>query len=171
MSGRKPRYETHVLARFTEIERWAKNGATERQIAKNLGIAYSTLNQYKVDHPELVELIKKARLDVVMEVRGALIRRALGYGYDETKEVTERVKWPDGMYSKLIDAGFTPEELGEARVVKTEVAHKQMAPDVAAANLVLKNYDKNNWANDPQMLEIRKKELKLREKQIENNSW
>ena len=46
-----------------------------------------------------------------------------------------------------------------------------MPPDVAALNLALKNYDPDNWANDPQMLKIREKELKLREKQVENNTW
>ena len=55
--------------------------------------------------------------------------------------------------------------------MKTEVAHKHAHPDVAALNLALKNYDKENWANDPQMLDIRKKELELRERQIENSEW
>jgi hypothetical protein len=44
-------------------------------------------------------------------------------------------------------------------------------PDVAALNLLLKNYDKDHWSNDPQMLELRKKELELKEKQIESNEW
>ena len=46
---------------------------------------------------------------------------------------------------------------------------KQMPPDVAALNLALKNYDKDNWANDPQMLEIRKRELKIMEHKAEND--
>lgn len=46
-----------------------------------------------------------------------------------------------------------------------------MPPDVASINLLLKNYDKENWSNDPQSLDLRRKELELREKQIENNSW
>ena len=71
----------------------------------------------------------------------------------------------------MLDAGLTPKQIGEARIVKTEVAHKHAHPDVAAINLALKNYDKEDWANDPQMLEIKKKELELRERQIENNEW
>ena len=42
---------------------------------------------------------------------------------------------------------------------------------MAAINLALKNYDKDNWSNDPQMLELRKKEIELRERQIEQNEW
>ena len=40
-----------------------------------------------------------------------------------------------------------------------------------AINLALKNYDPENWANDPQMLQIRKKELELRKRQVEANEW
>ena len=75
------------------------------------------------------------------------------------------------MYAALLDAGFTPNQIASSRIVKVEVAHKKMAPDVAAINLALKNYDREDWANDPQMLDIRKKELELKERQIENNEW
>jgi hypothetical protein len=44
-------------------------------------------------------------------------------------------------------------------------------PDVAAINLALKNFDRENWANDPQALELHKRELRLKEKQIKNNDW
>lgn len=145
--GRKNKYETHVKPHLKEIEEWC-NTMTEQQIAKRLGVAYSSWNQYKLDFPELTEIIKKGRTDLVTELRSALIKRAKGFSYTETKVV---------------------EECG--KVVKTEVVTKIQPPDVAALNLCLKNYDSDNWANDPQMLRIRERELELREKQIENNSW
>lgn len=40
------KYETHVRNRLSEIEAWAKAGVSDKQIAKNLGIAYSTFRQY-----------------------------------------------------------------------------------------------------------------------------
>ena len=154
--GRKNKYETHVVPFFNNISEWLKNGATERQIAEKLGIAYSTFNDYKVKYPELMELLQKGRRDLVTELRGALVKKALGYEYDETKVVTENVDLPPEMQSALIDAGFNREQIEQARLVKTEAYHKKMSPDVAALNLALKNYDKNNWANDPQMLALRK---------------
>lgn len=169
--GRKNKYETHVVPFFDTILEWLKNGATERQIAEKLDIAYSTFNDYKIKYPELMELLEKGRRNLVAELRGALVKKALGYEYNESKEVTENVDLPDEMRIALLDAGFSLEQIEQARLVKTEVAHKKMAPDVAAINLALKNYDKDNWANDPQMLAIRKKELELREKQIEQNEW
>lgn len=171
MAGRKSRYETHVQNRFQEIEKWARDGATEAQIAKKLGVGVTTFNTYKSKHEELAAVIKRGRLDVVENLRGALIKKALGYDYTEVKEVTEQMKMPETMRKALIDAGFKAETLDAIQVVRTEVTHKHTSPDVAAINLALKNYDKTNWANDPQMLEIRKEELKLRKKQIENNEW
>ena len=49
---------------------------------------------------------------------------------------------------------------------RKEVIQKYAQPDVASINLLLKNYDKENWANDPQVIELRKKELELKEKQL-----
>lgn len=153
-----------------QIKDWCST-MTERQIAKKLGVAYSTWNQYKIDFPELTEILKKGRTDLVTELRSTLIKKAKGYSYTETKVVTEEVKWPKEMYEELLDAGFTADQIAKSKLVRTEVSKKEMAPDVAALNLALKNYDKDNWANDPQTLEIRKKELELREKQIENSAW
>ena len=54
---------------------------------------------------------------------------------------------------------------------RIEETTKTAEPDTNAINLFLKNYDKANWANDPQMLEIKKRELELKEKEFENNNW
>lgn len=168
--GRKNKYESHVKPYFNEIRDWCRV-MTEAQIAEKLGIAYSTWNQYKVDYPEFAENLQKGRKDLVVDLRSALIKRATGYEYTETKTTTQKVNWPEELYAMLIEAGFTAEQIEQSMLVKTEVAKKQMAPDVAAINLALKNYDKENWANDPQQLEIRKQELELRKRQIENNEW
>lgn len=169
--GRKSRWETDIEPNLQVIQEMART-MTEKQIAESFGISYTgAWSLYKQQHPELAENLKKGRQNLVAELRSALIKKAKGYEYTETKETTERVKWPDELYAMMLEAGFTPQQIGEARLVKTEVTHKTMSPDVAAINLALKNYDKENWANDPQALELKKKELKLKEQQIENNNW
>lgn len=169
--GRKSKYETHIKPNLQLIQEMART-MTEKQIAESLGVSYTgAWSLYKQQYPELAESLKRGRQNLVAELRSALIKKAKGYEYTETKETTERVKWPPDVYAMLIDAGFTPQQIGEARLVKTEVAHKKTTPDVAAINLALKNYDKENWANDPQALELKKKELELRERQVENNEW
>lgn len=169
--GRKSRWETDIKPNLPLIQEMART-MTEKQIAESFGVSYTgAWSLYKKQYPELVENLRKGRQNLVAELRSALIKKAKGYEYTETKEVTERVKWPEETYQMLLDAGFTAKQIGEARIVKTEVAHKKTSPDVAAINLALKNYDKENWANDPQALELKKKELELKEKQIEENSW
>lgn len=169
--GRQSRYETDIKPNLSLISEMART-KTEKQIAESFGVSYTgSWFKYKQDHPELVEALKKGRQNLVAELRSALIKKAVGYDYTETKVISEKIKLPDEMYTVLREAGFTPEEIEAAKHIRTEVTHKKMSPDVAAINLALKNYDKENWANDPQALELKKKELELREKQIENNNW
>lgn len=42
----KSKYETHVLPNLERIETWARDGATAKDIAAKLKIAYSTLRKY-----------------------------------------------------------------------------------------------------------------------------
>lgn len=169
--GRKNRYETHVVPFFKEIEEWLSNGATERQIAEKLGVGYSTFNDYKNKYQELKELLKKGRRNLVSDLRGALVKRAMGFDYTETKVVKEHVDLPESIRQFLLDNGFTEEQIEQSHLIKTEIANKHALPDVAALNLALKNYDEDNWANDPQSLTLKKKELELKEKHIEAMNW
>lgn len=150
-SGRKNAFETRIKPRFDEINEWLKHGATERQIAHNLGISYSTFNKYKAQDKQFTELLKNGRQSLVLELRGALVKRALGYTFTETKK-----------YTKI--------EEGKA-VQYVEETTKEAPPDVAALNLCLKNYDPDNWANDPQALKIKEKELELRREIADKDNW
>ena len=145
--GRPNKYETHVKPRLKEIEKFCTY-MTEKQIAETLGVAYSSFCEYKNKYPELLESLKKGRETLVLELRSTLIRKAKGFNYSEKKIIRE-----NGV------------------VVREEEYQKASLPDVAALNLLLKNYDAGNWANDPALLELRKKELELRERQIENSEW
>lgn len=166
--GRKNRYETHVAPFFPQILEWLSNGATEKQIAEKLGVGYSTWSDYKVKYQELGEILEKGRRNLVADLRGALVKKALGFDYTETKTVSEHVEMPPEMREVLLNSGFTREQIEQANLIKTEVMNKHATPDVAALNLALKNYDKDDWSNDWQNYELRKKELELKEKKIDD---
>ena len=153
--GRKNKYDSTILPRWSEIEELKKKGLTEKEIARKIGISYSSWNKYKAEIKEFSELCNTHEVDaeVIEEARSALHRRATGYLYTETKEIYE------------------VNEEGEKRLKKIEKTTKYAEPDVNAINLFLKNYDKNNWSNDPQMYELRKRELELKEKEFEKNNW
>lgn len=150
--GRPDKYKTHVEPYLKDIEVMALS-MTEKEIAETLEIAYSTFKVYKRTYSALNDSLKKGRRNLVIELKNNLIRASKGYHYDEKKVIKER------------------DEFGNMIVVREEVTTKYMKPDVAATNLLLKNYDKDHWANDPQALELRKKELELQERRLENGEW
>ena len=45
--ARPSKYETHVAPRFEEIKDWVRNGATDEEVAKKLGISRDSLCEYK----------------------------------------------------------------------------------------------------------------------------
>ena len=151
-AGRPSKYDTHIKPYFEDIKRMCMY-MTDRQIAERLGVAYSSFNLYKKNKAEFSELIKEGRQNLVFELKGNLIRASKGYTYSEKKIIKER------------------DENGNMVVVREEISEKYMRPDVAATNLLLKNYDKENWANDPQELELKKKALELQKEKLESGTW
>ena len=89
-----------------------------------------------------------------------MLKRAKGFQYEEVKTIFERIEYDDG------------ETIIPARKVRTETTTKTALPDVAAGLVLLKHWDKESgWTSDPQSLELKKKELELKEKQAENDAW
>lgn len=150
----RSKWDTNVKDKLVLVEGWARNGLTEQQIAKNLGVAYSTFRDYKTKYPALSAVLKKGREVIDFEVEGALIKRALGYTYvEETKEI--------------IEDEFTGS--AELKVVKSVTKH--VAPDVTAQIFWLKNRKPEEWKNDPHKVKIDKELLKLRQKELELKEW
>lgn len=85
-----------------KLEAWARDGLTDEQIAANMGIATGTLYTYKNKYHEINEALKRGKEIIDFQVENALLKRALGYRYDEvtyeygeeTKRVTKEVQ-PD----------------------------------------------------------------------------
>lgn len=120
----KSKWETNVKDKLLLVEAWARNGLTDEQIAKNLGIAVSTLNDYKNKYPEFMESLKRGKEVIDIEVENALLKRALGYKYDEvTKEIDETT--------------------GKLQISK--IVTKEVIPDTTAQIFWLKNRKPGEW--------------------------
>ena len=145
--GRPNKYYTHVLPNLDKIEQLALT-MSEEQIAKTLGIGYTSWKKYKNLYPTINDRIKKGRTQLVAELKSTLIQKARGFMYEETETIYEH-----------------------GNLVKKVVKNKYAQPDTGATHLLLKNYDKENWANDPQTLQLKREELELKKQQIEANSW
>lgn len=61
------------------LEGWARDGLTDEQIAKNIGIATSTFYEWKKKELEFSEALKKGKEVIDFEVENALLKKALGY--------------------------------------------------------------------------------------------
>lgn len=124
--ARPSKYETHVAPRLEEIKDWCRNGATDEEIAKRLGISRDSFYQYKKEFSDFSDTLKETKEIVDAQVENALLKRALGYEY---KEVTK----------KVVD--------GELKV--TKVITKQVVPDTTAQIFWLKNRRPDKWRDKP----------------------
>lgn len=121
------------------VEGWARDGLTDEQIANNLGIGTTTLYNWKNQHMEFREALKKGKEVVDFEVENALLKRALGYKYEEVTK--ERIERKDAKGNALTDVhGFPTYEMAITKIVEKEVA-----PDTTAQIFWLKNRKPNEW--------------------------
>lgn len=112
------------------IEGWARDGLTDEQIAGNMGVSRSTLNSWKDRYPDILDALKKGKKIVDRQVENALLKRALGYEYEEIKE-----KYEFG-------------ELSERTITK-----KQVVPDTTAQIFWLKNRKPKDWRDKQERLD------------------
>ena len=59
------------------LEGWARDGLTDEQIAKNMGISYSTLKDWKNKYSAILAALKKGKEVVDYQVENALLSSAL----------------------------------------------------------------------------------------------
>lgn len=149
--GRKGRYETHVQPYLNQIQEWSQD-LDEKQIAvERLGIAVSTFEKYKREHPELKEVLKKGRQQLVADLKASLKKKAKGFTYEETKT--------------------TIREEGNKRVQIIEKYKKYAPPDTGAIHLLLKNLDPE-WTNDDKTtVDLKREQLELAKQKAENDNW
>lgn len=109
-----------------KIEGWARDGLTDEQIAKNIGISRSTLNVWKDRYSDISDALKKGKDIIDRQVENALLKRAIGYEYNEVKE-----KFEDGV------------------ITERTVTKKEVVPDTTAQIFWLKNRKPDKWRDKP----------------------
>ena len=149
--GRKSKYETHVKPRLKEIEEWVANDVPDEQIAKNLHIHIATLYKYRDEFNELNECYARARVKLVADIKGALLKKALGFNYEEEKKVGKKDK------------------NGE-NIVLVEKYTRYSPPSETAAAMLLRNYDPEWRDTDSATAELRKQAQELKKAIAETNN-
>lgn len=151
MAGRKCKYYKQVQPFLDQIDKWLNNGATEEQVAKALRVAYSSWSTYKNKFPELKALCDKPRVGLVLNLRGALVTRALGTTVEEKKTYIKE-----------------SEKTGKTKY--TEITVKELPPDTNAIYGALNLYDPD-YVKDKANYELKKDELELRKQLAEADNW
>ena len=119
----KGKYEQWLTSEgLLKLEGWAREGLTDEQIAEKIGIHRNTLNEWKKKYPDISDTLKKGKEVVDLQVENALLKRALGYEYEEI--------------SKKYESGTLTEK---------KVTIKQVIPDTTAQIFWLKNRRPDKW--------------------------
>jgi transcriptional regulator with XRE-family HTH domain len=124
--------------KLTLLEAWARDGLTDEQIAKNMGISESTLYAWKGKYPEFSDALKKGKEVVDIQVENALFKRAMGY---KTVEVTEE--------TRLI--GVDDDKVPIYAMAESKRVYKEFPPDVTAQIFWLKNRKPKEWRDKQQI--------------------
>ena len=113
-----------------KLEGWARDGLTNEQIAQNIGVSRKTLQEWCVKYGDIGDTLKRGKEVVDRQVENALLKRAIGYEYEEVSE-----KYESGM------------------MTEKKITKKQVVPDVTAQIFWLKNRRPDKW-KDKQDVEV-----------------
>lgn len=125
----KGKYEEWLTKEgLLKLEAWARDGLTDEQVAKNIGINRDTLYQWKKKYADISDALKKGKEVVDIAVENALLKRALGYTF---KEITRE---------RSVNL-----ETGQVELMVTKEVTKEVQPDTTAQIFWLKNRKPDTW--------------------------
>lgn len=132
-----------VKEKLILVQGWAKDGLTDEQIAKNLGIAVDTFYRYKNKYSEFSEVLKKGKEVSDYEVESALFKKAIGYN----TKVKKAFKVKNVEYDNY---GKKVKEYEEIVLAEEEI---HIPADTTAQIFWLKNRKPSKW-KDKQDIDI-----------------
>lgn len=150
--GRKSKVNI-LRENIEQIKQWKRQGATDEQIYKQLGISKSCWYKTIQDNKDISDALKTSVEYFVMELRGELARQAFKHTL-ETKKTYVKTDLVTGHKTQY-----------------QEITSKEVDGNIGAAHLLLKNLDSEHWKENWDSYEFKKQELELRRLAIENNMF
>ena len=151
-TGRKSKINV-VLDNLEQIKKWKKLGATDEQIYRQLGVSKACWYKYIADNQDIKDALKIGVEAFAIELKGELARQALKHTLETKKQ-----------YVKV------DQETGH-KTSYTEITTKEVDGNVAAAHLLLKNIDRDNWKESWDNYEFKKQELEIRKQLADANAF
>ena len=139
--GRKGKFDEWLTPDgLTMLEGLARDGLTDELICKKIGIGARTFYEWMERFPQMAQAIKKGKAPVDIQVENALLKRALGYEYEET--ITEVEELAGGHQKKHI-----------------RKVTKHCPPDTTAQIFWLKNRRPERWRDKVEQVQTVGNEL------------
>lgn len=161
--ARKSAYDKIIKPNFAKIEQLLQKGFTEKNIAKSIGIAYSTWNKYKAENEEFSELIIKSREKPVQELIDSMFQSGLGF----SKTIKRQQKCKTVLYNP--ETGKKQKEFEEMKEYEEEI---YIPPNFQAARFLILNWGKDlGYSTDPAMLDLKEREFKHKQEMEKSNNW
>ena len=135
--ARPSKYHTHVEPRLNEIRAWARDGATEAEIAKRLRISENRFYAYKKEFSQFSQSLTPAHA-YDDEVVDELHKNTLGRIVKLQKPIKVRKKYFEN--GKLVR---------EEEVIENAVEEIYVPPDTKAQIYWLNNRRPSKWKNNP----------------------
>jgi len=162
--GRKSKYEDLIEPNIDKISAQIESGCSEQQIAKSLGVAYSTWKSYKNKFPAFSAAIKKSARARDEAVVNALYKRAVG-GYvveEKAKIINKSKSYIDENGNKILEKWQEIVKADEKRYIE---------PDTGACIYYLKNHMPDEYCDNPHKHEIDKEKLNLLKDKAKKEDW
>ena len=153
--GAKGKYERQVKPYLQEINKKVRQGVTEAEIAKALGISVASLNNYRNQHKEFAEALSKDKgADVLQKLINAGI---------------EAAQWQVKTNKQTIYERDENGELQAVRIVENEVS---IPPNASLNQFYVKNFGKEQgFSADPLDFELKKAKAQAEQDLLKAKNW
>lgn len=142
--GRKSKKD-FILSKLDDIKKLAREGKSEKEIIKYLGIGSSTYFKHKAEIVELQECVQNGRSKAIEELENITYKTAMGFEYQEEKMIIQ------------LDENGNP-------VKRTKEIYKKYQPgNPAQQQYLLNNWTKGKYTKDPLVAKFREEELKMKQ--------
>lgn len=126
---------------LVRLRGWARDGLTNEQIAKNMGISRSTLNEWIKKYSDISDTLKKGKEVADREIEESLFKKAKGFKVT----VKKAFKLKKVTYDKK-----TGKKLKEEETVQYAEEEVYIPPDTTAMIFWLKNRKPDVWRDRPE---------------------
>ena len=119
----------------TLLSGWARKGLSDQQIAKNIGISRSTLNEWRKKYPDISDTLKKGKEVADAEVENALYQKCIGH----------KVQLKKTFKVKKIEYNDAGKKIKEEENLETGEDEVYIPPDTKAIIFWLTNRMREDW--------------------------